>query len=146
MKRIWKVLMCISIVFITGCTPVGQGNGGSGETVAVVKVEKKIVKLEAEFKENYQLWVDIKANGYIECKDYVKDMKSVATTFNCLGNKAKASGYKKHLNEEDQKIYETYRVLSDDIKDLAKMIQKNQYESAKELYQKILDAETELKE
>lgn len=109
-------------------------------------IDKKIYNLETDFKETYQLWVDMKSMGEITNKEYVKDLKKVAADFKSTGNKAKTSSYKKLLTEEDIKIYETYRLLSDDIKDLSKFIEKKKFVEANDLYEQIIQAEDDLKE
>ncbi|MCB5955152.1 hypothetical protein [Enterococcus sp. CWB-B31] len=132
-KYIWVCL--VFVVLLSACAPKKAGD-----------IETKIFNLESDFKENYQLWVDMKADGSIQYKEYVTDLKSVATKFNSIGDKAKLSSYKKLLSEEDQTIYETYRLLSKDIKSMATAIHKKNYEEADKIYQGILDTEENLKE
>lgn len=139
MKRLKKITLCIffvSILFFTGCS--SKANEGN--------LDKKIYDLETSFKETYQLWVDMKNMGEIKNKEYPKDLRKVATDFKIIGDKAKLSSYQKLLNEEDKLIYETYRQLSPAIKELARTIEKSNFELAKTQYETILEKEEGVKE
>ncbi|WP_339099710.1 hypothetical protein [Candidatus Enterococcus lemimoniae] len=139
MKRIKKITLCIvfaSLLFFTGCS--SKANEGD--------LDKKIYDLETSFKETYQLWVDMKNMGEIKNKEYPKDLRKVATEFKIIGDKAKLSSYQKLLSEEDKMIYETYRQLSSEIKELAKTIEKSKFEQANTQYELILEKEEGVKE
>jgi hypothetical protein len=109
-------------------------------------IDTKIYNLETDFKKNYQLWVDMKADGAVQHKEYATDMKEVGNKFKSLGNTAKTSTYKKLLSVEDQKIYEEYRVLGDDIYKVGTALYKKNYTEADKIYQSVLEKEEALKE
>lgn len=136
MKK-WKILLLLLLVagVMTACSSKKEGD-----------IETKIFNLEADFKENYQLWVDMKADGSIQYKEYALDIKSVGSKFKSIGNKANLSSYKKLLSQEDQTIYKTYGGLGGKIHDLGHALYYGKKEKAKELYDEILDAEEKLKE
>ncbi|ALS00161.1 hypothetical protein ATZ33_01835 [Enterococcus silesiacus] len=139
MKRVTKLTLCVFfvlILFFAGCS--SKANEGD--------LDKKIYNLETSFKETYQLWVDMKNMGEIKNKEYPKDLRKVATDFKIIGDKAKLSSYQKLLSEEDKMIYETYRQLSPEIKELARTIEKSSFEQAKTQYELILEKEEGVKE
>ncbi|MGX7263940.1 hypothetical protein [Enterococcus crotali] len=135
-KKLTLCILFISILLFTGCS--GKANEGD--------LDKKIYDLETNFKETYQLWVDMKSMGEIKNKEYPKDLRKVATDFKIIGDKAKLGSYQKLLSKEDKMIYETYRQLSPDIKELARTIEKSNFEQAKTQYEMILEKEDEVKE
>ncbi|GHU37731.1 hypothetical protein FACS1894193_06020 [Bacilli bacterium] len=129
------ILLVMSIVILTACSSKKVGD-----------IDTKIYNLEQDFKKNYQLWVDMKADGAVQHKEYATDMKDVGNKFKSLGNTAKTTSYKKLLSDEDQKIYETYRLLGDDIYKVGYALYKKDYTEADKIYQSVLEKEEALKE
>lgn len=128
-------LFFMALIFLTACASKKAGD-----------IDTKIYNLEQDFKKNYQLWVDMKADSAVQHKEYATDMKEVGNKFKSLGNTAKTSSYKKLLSAEDQKIYEEYRVLGDDIYKVGYALYKKDYKEADKLYQSVLEREETLKE
>ena len=130
------VLFCLGFIFLlSACSEKKEGD-----------IDARIYSLETEFKENYQLWVDMKSDGSIQQKEYALDIKSVGNKFKSIGNKAKTSTYKKMLSEQDQSIYETYRLLGSDIYDMGYALYYGKKDTAQERYTEILEVETNIKE
>lgn len=135
-KKILKLLLLGLLVFlISACSKNKEPD-----------IETKIFNLESDFKETYQLWVDMKGMGEIKNKEYPKDLRKVASEFKSVGERAKSSGYKKLIDKDEQKLYETYRLLSADIKELAKSLERSKYDQALERYNDIVAKEEKLKE
>ncbi|EOL44740.1 hypothetical protein RV11_GL002489 [Enterococcus phoeniculicola] len=135
MKKFSWVICLLFVFLLVGCSQKKDG-----------EIDSRVYKLETDFKENYQLWVDIKADGSIQYKEYALDIKSTGSEFKRIGNLAKTSTYKKMLSEGDQEIYETYRLLGKDIYDVGYNLYYGKKEEAKKLYEKILNEEEKLKE
>lgn len=136
MKKWLTMLLVFVVVVLAACSaPKKEGD-----------IEDHIFNLESDFKKNYQLWVDMKADGSIQYKEYALDIKSAGSKFKHLGNTAKGTNYKKYLSKEDQTIYETYRVLGPRIYDLGYALYYDKKDQAKLIYEEILEAEETLKE
>lgn len=133
----WKIVLIffMAVLVFTGCASKKAGD-----------IDTKIYNLEQDFKKNYQLWVDMKADGAVQHKEYATDMKDVGNKFKSLGNTAKTTSYKKLLSDEDQKIYEAYRLLGDDIYKVGYALYKKDYTEADKIYQSVLEKEETLKE
>ncbi|SJZ35850.1 hypothetical protein SAMN02745116_00002 [Pilibacter termitis] len=109
-------------------------------------IDSRVYNLETDFKENYQLWTDMKADGAIQQKEYALDLKKVGNKFKSIGATARGSAVKKLLSEDDQKIYTTYEELGKQIYDVGYALYYGKKEEAKKLYDEIQQKEEQLKE
>lgn len=123
------------VVVLSACNPNKEGD-----------ISDTLFTLESNFKDNYQLWVDMKTDGSIQYREYALDIKEVGLKFKTIGDTASLASYQKDLSEEDRLIYETYRQLGGRIYDLGHELYYGKKEEAKQIYAEILAAEESLKE
>ena len=137
MKKFLVFVFSISCFMgLAACDPPSRAND----------INAKVFNLENDFKENYQLWVDMKADGATPYKEYALDLKTVGHQFESIGKNARNSNIAQFLSEEDKRIYANYQMLGKKIYELGYALYYGKQDQAQNLYKEIAILEEEWKE